>query len=137
MEFAVVQLGDATGTAWERLNSPSSRVWVKNTHELQTHIVIDKYNNGHDLRPGERREMELLNEEIASFQKHSLSDRFFPGESHAPGMPKPPHAILIEGVPSMIEDERKARDARNAEAAKQREEAQREANKLKLPGARS
>ena len=122
--------------SWERLNSPSSRVTVKNTHASQTHIVIDKFNIGHELKPGEQFEMELLNEDIASFQAQRLPDRFYPGESHMPGMPKPPHAILIEGVPSMVEDQRKARDARNAEAAKQREEAQREQNKLRLPGAR-
>ena len=43
----------------ERLNAPSSRVIVKNTSEIQNHIVIDRFNVGHELRPGEAREMEL------------------------------------------------------------------------------
>ena len=38
----------------ERLNAPSSRVIVKNTSEVQNHIVIDRFNVGHELRPGER-----------------------------------------------------------------------------------
>ena len=50
----------------ERLNAPSSRVIVKNTSEVQNHIVIDRFNVGHELRPGEAREMEMLNDEIAN-----------------------------------------------------------------------
>ena len=50
----------------ERLDAPSSRVIVKNTSEVQNHIVIDRFNVGHELRPGEAREMEMLNDEIAS-----------------------------------------------------------------------
>jgi hypothetical protein len=102
---------------WERLNSPSSRVMVTNTHEAQLHVVIDKFNVPHELKPGERREMELLNEEIAHFQEMRLPDRFYPAGSNTPGLPKPLHAIKIEGVPSLIEEQRAARDARQAEAA--------------------
>ena len=50
----------------QRLDAPSSRVIVKNTSEVQNHIVIDRFNVGHELRPGEAREMEMLNEEIAN-----------------------------------------------------------------------
>ena len=91
--------------SWERLNSPSMRVWVKNTSETQKHMVIDKYYVGHDLAPGERKEIELLNEEIAVFQSHRLPDRI----DFTTGMSKPLHAILIEGIPSMIEEERRMR----------------------------
>ena len=35
----------------ERLNAPSSRVIVKNTSEVQNHIVIDRFNVGHELAP--------------------------------------------------------------------------------------
>jgi hypothetical protein len=107
--------------SWERLNAPCSRVWVKNTSEMQTHIVIDKYNNGHELKPGERQEMEMLNEEIAAFQSHSLPDRYFPVNDPAmPGRPKPKHPIQIEGVASMIELEREHREAVHAEAARKK-----------------
>lgn len=107
--------------SWERLNAPCSRVWVKNTSEAQTHIVIDKYNNGHELKPGERMEMELLNEEIAGFQAHSLPDRYFPVNDPAmPGRPKPKHPIQIEGVASMVEQERAIHETIHAEAARKK-----------------
>lgn len=93
--------------SWERLNAPHSRVWVKNTHEAQTHIVIDRFNVPHELKPGERKEMEMLNIEIANFQEMRLPNRMYPTD---PPVPKPPHAILIEGVPSMVERERRLLD---------------------------
>ena len=68
----------------ERLNAPSSRVIVKNAG-VQNHIVIDRFNVGHELRPGEAREMEMLNDEIANFQEQRRPDRFYP----APRRPSP------------------------------------------------
>jgi hypothetical protein len=41
------------------------------------------------LRPGEAREMEMLNDEIANFQEQRRPDRFFPGTT----TPKPLHPI--------------------------------------------
>ena len=94
---------------------------MKNTSENQTHIVVDKYNEGHELKPGERKEMEMLNEEIAAFQMHSLPDRYYPvNDPAAPGRPKPKHAIQIEGVGSMVELEREHREAMHAEAARKK-----------------
>ena len=83
----------------ERLNAPSSRVIVKNTSEVQNHIVIDRFNVGHELRPGEAREMEMLNDEIASFQEQRRPDRFYPGTTTLKRL----HPIIIEGVPSMVQ----------------------------------
>ena len=95
---------------WERLSAPSSRVIVKNTSEVQTHVVIDKYNVAHELRPGEAREMEMLNDEIASFQEQRRPDRFYPtSDPNKPGRPKPLHPILIEGIGSMVEPHGKRR----------------------------
>ena len=71
----------------ERLNAPSSRVIVKNTSEVQNHIVIDRFNVGHELRPGEAREMEMLNDEIANFQEQRRPDRFYPSTTHQPAGP--------------------------------------------------
>ena len=87
----------------ERLDAPSSRVWVQNTSTNQNHIVIDRYNVGHELRPGERREMEMVNTEIESFQEHRRPGRYYPeiDPEHPEGRMKPMHAILIEGVPSL------------------------------------
>ena len=69
----------------ERLNAPSSRVIVKNTSEVQNHIVIDRFNVGHELRPGEAREMEMLNDEIAIFRSSAA-----PIGSTPPSIPPSP-----------------------------------------------
>jgi hypothetical protein len=73
-------------------------VIVKNTG-VQNHIVIDRFNVGHELRPGEAREMEMLNDEVANFREQRRPDRFYPGTTTL----KPLHPIVIEGVPSMVE----------------------------------
>jgi hypothetical protein len=111
--------------SWERLNSPSSRVTVTNTSQEQNHIVVDRFCVGHELRPGQKVEIEMLNDEIATFQQHRLPDRYYPAIDPAkPGLPKPPHPIKIDGVGSMIEDRRRAQDARQAALFAERQEAQ-------------
>ena len=58
---------------------PYSRVTIFNSSEVQTHIVIDRFSQGHTLRPGERKhDVELPNDEIAYFQEQRRPDRFFP-----------------------------------------------------------
>jgi hypothetical protein len=107
--------------SWERLQTPSTRVTVRNTSDRQTHIVVDKYNVGHELQPGQKIEMELLNEEIARFQELRLPDRYFPMSDPAkPAQLKPPHPIKIEGVGSLIETQRKLYEAAQVELAKQK-----------------
>jgi hypothetical protein len=88
----------------ERLDAPHQRVWVKNNSPNQNHIVIDRFNVGHELRPGERREMDMLNAEIANFQEHRRPGRFFPeiDPEHPAGKMKPLHPIEIEGVPEIV-----------------------------------
>lgn len=63
-------------------------------------MIIDRFSQGHTLRPGERKhDVELPNDEIAYFQEQRRPDRFFPGTT----TPKPLHPIIIEGVPSMVQ----------------------------------
>ena len=83
-----------------RLALPYSRVTIFNSSESQTHIVIDRFSQGHTLRPGERKhDVELPNDEIANFQEHRRPDRFFPvTDPNKPGMRKPLHPIIIEGI---------------------------------------
>ena len=48
-------------------------------HEVQTHVVIDRFSQGHTLLPGQRKhDVELPNDEIANFQEQRRPDRFFP-----------------------------------------------------------
>ena len=55
-----------------------SRVTVYNRSEVQTHVVIDRFSQGHTLRPGERKHgVELPNDEIAYFQEQRRPDRFY------------------------------------------------------------
>ena len=83
-----------------RRAAPFSRVTVYNSSEVQTHVIIDRFSQGHTLRPGERKhDVELPNDEIAYFQEQRRPDRFFPGTT----TPKPLHPIIIEGVPSMVQ----------------------------------
>ena len=83
-----------------RRAAPFSRVTIYNSSEVQTHVIIDRFSQGHTLRPGERKhDVELPNDEIAYFQEQRRPDRFFPGTT----TPKPLHPIIIEGVPSMMQ----------------------------------
>src|SRR5262245_2758375 len=83
-----------------RAGLPYSRVTLFNSSEVQTHVVIDRFSQGHTLRPGERKhDVELPNDEIAYFQEQRRPDRFYPGTTR----PKPLHPIIIEGVPSMVQ----------------------------------
>ena len=83
-----------------RRAAPFSRVTIYNSSEVQTHVIIDRFSQGHTLRPGERKhDVELPNDEIAYFQEQRRPDRFFPGTT----TPKPLHPIIIEGVPSMVQ----------------------------------
>ena len=83
-----------------RRAAPFSRVTIYNSSEVQTHVIIDRFSQGHTLRPGERKhDVELPNDEIAYFQEQRRPDRFFPGTT----TPKPLRPIIIEGVPSMMQ----------------------------------
>ena len=83
-----------------RRAAPFSRVTIYNSSEVQTHVIIDRFSQGHTLRPGERKhDVELPNDEIAYFQEQRRPDRFFPGTT----TPKPLHPIIIEGVPPMVQ----------------------------------
>jgi hypothetical protein len=82
-----------------RLKADHSLVTVKNTSPAQNHIVIDRFNVGHELRPGEQREMDMVNIEIESFLENRRPGRFYPEiDPLSPqGKPKPLHPIEIVG----------------------------------------
>jgi hypothetical protein len=108
--------------SWERLQEPSSRVTVTNTSEVQQHVVIDRFMVGHELRPGQKVEIEMLNDEIARFQEMRRPGRYYPVIDPAkPGREKPPHPIKIEGVASMIEEAAERQDERQRALAAERE----------------
>jgi hypothetical protein len=77
----------------ERLAKPSQRVTVFNSHPLQTHIIRDRFMQGHELQPGQRKEIELLAEDIQYFVRERDPSRRTPL-----GVAKPLHPIVIEGI---------------------------------------
>ncbi len=109
--------------SWERLQEANSRVTVTNTSDVQMHVVIDRFMVGHELRPGQKVEIEMTNDEIARFQDMRRPDRYYPATDPAkPLRPKPLHPILIEGVGDMIAEAAKRQNAKQAELAQERKE---------------
>jgi hypothetical protein len=53
----------------ERAKKSWSNVVVRNTHPSQTHIMIDRDGNGQTVPPGERREIAMIDEDIAHFRE--------------------------------------------------------------------
>jgi hypothetical protein len=77
----------------ERLEAPSQRVTVMNTSPIQKHIVIDRFMNGHELRPGEKKEVEMLVDEIAAFRELGRPNRGVYMSGPLAGQPLPPHPL--------------------------------------------
>ena len=107
----------------ERLAADHSRVMVTNTSPNQNHIVVDRFNVGHELRPGERRELLMLNAEIANFQEQRRPDRYYPPvEQGDEPRPKPLHPILIEGVGDLVDTVRAEQEVQARDAMRRRQE---------------
>jgi hypothetical protein len=83
----------------ERLEAPSQRVTVLNTSPVQTHIVIDRFMNGHELRPGEKKEIEMLVDEIAAFRELGRPNRGVYQSGPLTGQPLPPHPLRFVDLP--------------------------------------
>ena len=83
----------------ERLAATSQRVVVMNTSPVQTHIVIDRFMNGHELRPGEKKEVEMLVDEIAAFRELGRPNRGVYPSGPLAGQPLPPHPLRFVDLP--------------------------------------
>jgi hypothetical protein len=84
----------------ERLEAPSQRVTVMNTSPIQTHIVIDRHMHGHELRPGEKKEIEMLVDEIEAFRALGRPNRGVYPDGPLAGQPLPPHPLRFIDLPS-------------------------------------
>jgi hypothetical protein len=87
----------------ERLDRKHQLVSIKNTSDVtvtasgrpspQKHIVIDRYNQGHELEPGEvKHNIDMLADDIEYFIRERMPDR----RNHL-NRPKPIHPIQIMG----------------------------------------
>jgi hypothetical protein len=78
----------------ERLDKPHQRVSIRNTHPLQTHIVIDRVMQGHEILPGQiKHDIDMLADDIDYFlrMRQPRTDNL--------GRQLPLHPIVIEGIP--------------------------------------
>ena len=76
-----------------QLNKPSQRVVAFNTHEKQTHVLINRYGHGEPVAPGEKREMELTVEYIERMRAQRDPTRL-----DELGRPKPLHPVMLLDV---------------------------------------
>ncbi len=91
----------------------SQIVIVHNTAEKVTHFVMDKDGRGHELRPGQRKSIDMKTSDIEAFRRQrtpgrkiSPNDPYWslPGKMPADGC-FPLHPIVIEGVSEEVPPE--------------------------------
>jgi hypothetical protein len=83
----------------ERLSKPHQLVVPHNTSEVQSHGVQDRYLQLQMLSPGEKREVTMLVDELATLIHLSRTDRGFYTSGVNRGKPFPPHPLKILGLP--------------------------------------
>src|SRR5215467_6699476 len=81
----------------ERLDKPSSFVSFTNTSQ-QTHILIDRHLRGVEFRPGQTREIEMLNDEINALIALGRKGRGFYESGYNAGKELPPHPLQLAGA---------------------------------------
>lgn len=75
----------------ERLAAKHQLVTLRNNHGTQVHIVLDRFNQPVELKPGEtKRDVDMLVEDIVYFA--SLAE---PGKFDIYGFPRPVHPVKI------------------------------------------
>jgi hypothetical protein len=70
-----------------------------NTSPIQTHVLIDRFMNGHELRPGEKKEVEMLVDEIAAFRELGRPNRGVYTSGPLVGQPLLPHPLRFVDLP--------------------------------------
>jgi hypothetical protein len=58
--------------------------------------------NGHELRPGEKKEIEMLVDEIAEFRKLGRPNRGVYTSGPLAGQPLPPHPLRFVDLPDSV-----------------------------------
>lgn len=78
----------------DQLDKPHQLVEMKNNDRLQTHIVIDRFKQGHELMPGQTKELDLTTDDIEYFRKQRRPNRL----SHDGSRVLPQHPVEILNV---------------------------------------
>jgi hypothetical protein len=105
-----------------RLDAEHQRVHIRNTG-AQTHIVVDRHYNGVEIAPGQTVEVDMLAEDIASFQELARPGRGVYTSGHLVGKPLPQHPLRFVDIPAVqqqhhsFEDDEAIRRANEAAAA--------------------
>jgi hypothetical protein len=109
----------------ERLDRKHQLVQVKNTTDTtittlgkpipQKHVVIDRFNLGHELEPGQIKEVDMLVDDIEYFIRERK-----PGRRDHQNRMKPIHPIQIIGYESTQRDEAQSREEQTAINTQQR-----------------
>lgn len=96
----------------ERLDADHQLATLRNTDPVQTHIVIDRFQQGHELAAGQRAEIDMLVADIKYFQRQRRPNRI--GNN---GQLLKPHPILVEDCRAAPEDVAPAHSDEEVEAA--------------------
>lgn len=109
----------------ERLDRKHQIVQVKNTSDTlvtsrgfavpQKHIVIDRFNQGHELEPGQSKEVDMLVDDIEYFIRERKPNRL----DHQ-NRPKPMHPVQVVGYQATQRDEAQAREEQPAPQRRER-----------------
>jgi hypothetical protein len=121
---SMVHFAPPVATA-ERLAKPHQLVLLHNTSEVQSHGVKDRFEQIVWLAPGEKKELDMLVEEIATLVHLSRTDRGFFPSGPKRGQAFPPHPVKILGLPPVQSrpiDDREAELAQKAAALAAREQ---------------
>jgi hypothetical protein len=106
-----------------RLKAEHQLATLHNTDPVQTHIIIDRFQRGHELHAGQRHEMDMLVKDIKYFQRQRRPNRLGPD-----GILMRPHPIVVEGCRPVPEDVAPEHTDAEVEAALERNK-----TTLKLP----
>ena len=102
-----------------RLNTSHQLVKMRNNHPEQVHIIVDRFLRGHELMPGQTKEIDMIDADIRFFQRQRRTDR-----TGSDGRPLPVHPVEIVGIREAPEDEvivqHEDRQARSQAAAAER-----------------
>lgn len=77
-----------------QLQKPHQLVEMRNTDRVQTHIIIDRFMQGHELAPGQLKELDMLVEDINYFRRQRAPNRLSPDGSRM----LPIHPVEVLGV---------------------------------------
>jgi hypothetical protein len=78
----------------EQLDRPHQLVELKNTERQQTHIIIDRFMQGHELMPGQTKELDLTVDDIEYFRRQRQANRMSPDGRRV----LPAHPVEVLGV---------------------------------------